>query len=167
MSPTAIKAGIITWLVTQTLGIIYLILKSSRLRKWKINEAVRRGHVLKGFFTGEWEELYARPDNNMGKAFYRYDYIYEYKGKKKHYIYLGNEVPPESILLYYLITPKYVFTERDLYKESTSKAVVRYVAAFLLPVLFAGIQMGVVTQFELAIKFVNDNPELFTRVNPA
>ena len=131
-------AGIITWLVTQVLGIIFMIKFKPDKKNPKIDEAIRRGHVVKGVNNGKWDGHNDRL-RDVKDTSYKAEYVYEVNGKKMIYKYTGHTLPPSTINLYYLDNPSKVFPGMEMTSWARDMAGLRFALVYILPLIFGAL----------------------------
>jgi len=133
-------AGIITWLVTQILAILFMIRFRPDKKNPKIDEAIRRGHVVKGVNNGKWDGHNDRLRDVKDNT-YDAEYVYVVNGKKMIYKYTGHTLPPSTINLYYLDDPRKVFPGMDMSTWGRDISGLRYALVYILPLLFGALVM--------------------------
>lgn len=133
-------AGVLTWLVTQILGIVYMIKFKPDKKNRKIEEAIRRGHVVKGVNNGRWDGHNNRL-RDVKDDTYDAEYVYEVNGKKMIYKYTGHTLPPSTISLYYLGNPKKVFPGMGMSTWARDMAGLRFALIYILPLVFGALVM--------------------------
>lgn len=134
-------AGIVTWFVTLVLGIIFMVKFKPNHKNPKIEEAIRRGHVVKGYSTGKWDGHNNRLRDKKDDT-YRCDYIYKVDGKEMMYRYVGHTLPPSPISLYYLDDPRKAFPGMEMSTWGRDIASIRYALVFILPFIFGALVMN-------------------------
>lgn len=131
-------AGTITWIVTQILAILFMIKFRPDKKNPKIDEAIRRGHVVKGVNNGKWDGHNNRLRDVKDNT-YDAEYVYVVNGKKMIYKYTGHTLPPSTINLYYLDDPRKVFPGMDMSTWGRDISGLRYALVYILPLLFGAL----------------------------
>ena len=140
MSPPVI-AGVVTWLVSQIVMIILMINHKPKNRK--VDEAVRRGHVVKAYITGRVDRLNRPEEGSKGRLTYVCDYKYMVDGKRMVYQYQGYTMPPEPLTLYYIDDPKKVFPGENINNYWRDMAGLRRALIYIVPLLLgAGVMLA-------------------------
>ena len=140
MSP-AVIAGVVTWLVSQIVMIIIMIRHKPKNRK--VEEAVRRGNVVKAHITGRVDRLNRPEDGGKGRRMFSCDYEYAVNGKKMIYRYIGYTMPPEPLTLYYIDDPKKVFPGDNINNYRRDMAGLRRALIYIVPLLLgAGVMLA-------------------------
>lgn len=128
-------AGVITWFVSQIIIIILAINHKPKNRK--VEEAVRRGHVVKAYIVGRVKKLNRPEENKKGRLSFSCNYEYTVNGKKMIYKYHAYTMPPSPLTLYYINNPKKVFPGDDINTYWRDMAGLRYAVIFVIPIFFA------------------------------
>ncbi len=131
-------AGFIVWLLTQILGMVFMIKFRPDKKNPKIDEAIRRGHVVKGVNNGRWNGHNNRL-RDVKDDTYDAEYVYEVNGKKMIYKYTGHTLPPSTINLYYLDNPKKVFPGMEMSTWARDMAGLRFALVYILPLIFGAL----------------------------
>ena len=132
LSPPFI-AGFITWLMTQIVMFVFMIRHKPRNRK--VEEAVRRGHVVKAYIAGRGYEKNRPEEGTKGRLSFSCDYEYIVDGKKMVYRYQGYTMPPSPLTLYYIDDPKKVFPGDGVNNYWRDMAGLRYAVIFIIPLI--------------------------------
>ena len=133
MSPPII-AGAVTWLVSQVFILIVMIRRKPKNRK--VDEAVRRGHVIKAHIKGRIDRLNRPEDGGKGRHMFSCDYEYDVNGRKMIYRYIGYTMPPDPLTLYYLVNPEKAFPDDNInnyWRDMVGG--LRYAVIFITPIL--------------------------------
>jgi len=139
MSPPII-AGAVTWLVSQVFILIVMIGRKPKNRK--VDEAVRRGHVIKAHIKGRVDRLNRPEDGGKGRRMFSCDYEYAVNGERMIYRYIGYTMPPDPLTLYYLNDPGRAFPGDNINNYGRDMAgAARYALVFIIPVLLGAAAM--------------------------
>ena len=85
------------------------IMKKKTKKNKKIEKAKRLGHIVKGKRIKQWD------DSTAGSVDFWYyaTYTYEVDGKEYKYKFMNKIAPPFEVTLYYINSPRKVFTEYE------------------------------------------------------
>lgn len=135
-------AGMITWLVTQILGILFMIKFSPHKKNRKIDEAIRRGHVVTAYSNGKWDGHNSLLNTGKRHSSFTCEYVYKVDGKEMTYVYTGQTFPPGVIKLYYVDNPKKVIPGMDMSTWARDMAGLRFALVYILPFVFGALVMN-------------------------
>ena len=108
-----------------------------------LEEAVRRGNVVKAHITGRVDRLNRPEDGGKGRRMFSCDYEYAVNGKKMIYRYIGYTMPPEPLTLYYIDDPKKVFPGDNINNYRRDMAGLWRALIYIVPLLLgAGVMLA-------------------------
>lgn len=126
-------AGVATWLVSQIVMII--IMSRHKPKNRRVEEAVRRGHVVKAYIVGRVDELNRMEEDGKGRPAFACDYEYAVGGNKMVYRYHGYTMPPSPLTLYYIDDPARVFPGDNINNYWRDMAGLRRALIYIIPLL--------------------------------
>ena len=106
--------GIVTAIIVCVFEI--RLTRNLRLKNWRVEKAIRLGHIVKAKRLKTWD------DDNTGcdvNSWFHGTYGYEVDGKSYKYRYMGKVSPPYELTLYYIRNPRKTFRNETKSKEHT------------------------------------------------